>query len=357
MTKGTFKKFAALLVAGTMVIGSTVTAFAGDGVADGEGSYEGGEMKYPVLSVTLPTIPTGAYNYIADPNGLIKATAAAAYEEAEFTGETGIFFKTTDADVDGEDATTYTNKSRALTLKNKNAQDIDVTIKLEEKTAGDDTIEYADSATFEEGDTAQKLFLAVTDDAASDARISALGESAATLTTKVAGNPDNYKPNWDETNGYGYVLDETKKDGEDYTWNYCSYILTGALNKAATWGDEVDFPTITVTWSFKEHVDSAAPSVASNTATMALGEDTEIEFNLGIGDEAATGIASITYTASDKEYAFAASDYSVSGTTLTLSHVKTDKFLNAGVETRVITITFDDEAATKATVTLSKAEG
>lgn len=83
MTKGNFKRFAALLVAGTMVVGSSVTAFADGGVADGEGHYEGGEMKYPALTVTLPTIPDGAYNYIADPNGLIADTAAAAYEGAD----------------------------------------------------------------------------------------------------------------------------------------------------------------------------------------------------------------------------------------------------------------------------------
>lgn len=336
MTKGTFKKFAALLVAGTMVIGSTVTAFAGDGVADGEGSYEGGEMKYPVLSVTLPTIPTGAYNYIADPNGLIKATAAAAYEEAEFTGETGIFFKTTDADVEGEDATTYTNKSRALTLKNENAQDIDVTIKLEEKTAGDDTIEYADSATFEEGDTAQKLFLAVTDDAASDAQISALGESAATLTTKVAGNPDNYKPNWDETNGYGYVLDETKKDGEDYTWNDCSYILTGALNKAATWGDEVDFPTITVTWSFKEHVDGpvATPGSLSTEVTS-----TTIS---GLPDGATfTSIKMVKKDGTVSTSIASGTHYTFANNTFTILPAKVSAILNAEVVDR-FELTFSD---------------
>lgn len=277
MTKGNFKRFAALLVAGTMVVGSSVTAFAeGEtttpGVAEGEGSYEGGEMKYPTLSVTLPTIPDGAYNYIADPNGLIAATAAAAYDGATFTGSQGVFFKTTDAE--GETKATYTNKSKALTLKNENAQDIDVTIKLEQKTAGSDTIEYADSATFEEGDKAQKLYLAVTDDAASNAQVSALGETAATLTTTVAGKTGNYKANWDSTNKYGYILDDTKKVDGEYVWESCSYTLVGALNKAATWGDEVNFPTIKVTWSYCEHSEIPATSTAASIVVPESGNAT-----------------------------------------------------------------------------------
>ena len=67
-----FKKYTAIAVAATMTIGSAMTVFAGDvtpGVSEGEGSYEGGEMKYPTLTVTLPTIPAGTYDYIADPNG------------------------------------------------------------------------------------------------------------------------------------------------------------------------------------------------------------------------------------------------------------------------------------------------
>ena len=144
MRKKNFKKFAAITMAAAMTLGSTLTVFAegeGDdtsttptaeaGVAEGEGTYEGGEMKYPTLSVTLPTIPAGTYDYIADPNGLIEKTknddgTASKYADSTFTGTTGIFFLTNTAD-DG--AKTYTEKSAALTLANENAQDIDVTLR------------------------------------------------------------------------------------------------------------------------------------------------------------------------------------------------------------------------------------
>lgn len=276
MYKENLKKLAAITLAATMVFGGTLTAFAegeGDvpastpGVAEGEGSYEGGEMKYPTLSVTLPTIPAGTYDYIADPNGLIAATSNEKYTGATFNGDTGIFFETA--------ADTYSEKSAAQTVTNENAQDIDVTVKLEQKTAGDAIIKYAESAAFEDDDNENKLYLAVTDDAATDPKVAALSASgAATVTTTVAGVPGNYEAGYDATKGYGYVL----KDEADLTdWNDCSFILTGAVNTNATWGDDVTFPTIKVTWSYKEHKDSALDkttiSGAANIITVNDGVD------------------------------------------------------------------------------------
>ncbi|MCI8292074.1 MAG: hypothetical protein HFH53_00865 [Hespellia sp.] len=280
MRKKNFKKFAAITMAAAMTLGSTLTVFAegeGDdtsttptaeaGVAEGEGTYEGGEMKYPTLSVTLPTIPAGTYDYIADPNGLIEKTknddgTASKYADSTFTGTTGIFFLTNTAD-DG--AKTYTEKSAALTLANENAQDIDVTVKLEQKTAGDTSIKYANSAEFESTDKDNKLFLAITDGATTDPKVAALtGNGAATVTTRVAGVPENFEAGYSADTGYGY----TKKDEADLTdWNDCSFELTGALNKNATWGDDLAFPAIKVTWSYAEHRDSAlSASTISKTA-------------------------------------------------------------------------------------------
>lgn len=260
MSKKNFKRIAALMMAATMTVESAMTVFAADdsetpaapttGVSEGTGSYEGGEMKYPTLSVTLPTIPDGTYDYIADPNGLIAATQTAKYANSTFTGDKGLFFLTSTA----EDGTkTYTEKSAAQTLTNENAQDIDVTVKLEQKTAGDAIVKYADSATFADTDKENKIYLAVTDDASTDAKVSALtATGAATVTKTVAGTPGNYTPGYNTTNGYGY----TKKTGDGLTWGTCSFILTGAINKNATWGDGVNFPEIKVTWSYAEHVDA-----------------------------------------------------------------------------------------------------
>ncbi|MCI8583251.1 MAG: hypothetical protein HFH13_08975 [Dorea sp.] len=252
-----FKKFTAVTLVAAMTFGSAMTVFAEEaGVGEGTGSYEGGEMKYPTLTVTLPTIPAGTYDYIADPNGLIEETknddgTASKYADSTFTGTTGIFFLTSTAD-DG--AKTYTDKSAALTLDNENAQDIDVTVKLEQKTAGDAAIKYAENADFDAEDKENKLYLAITDGKTTDPEVAALSaEVPATITTTVAGVPENYVASYDATTQkYGYV----KKEEADLTdWNGCSFNMAGALNKGATWGDSVTFPEIKVTWSYAEHVD------------------------------------------------------------------------------------------------------
>lgn len=264
MKRKSLKRLAAFTLAASMVFGSAMTVLATEttpaGEAEGTGSYEGGEMKYPTLSVTLPTIPTGTYDYIADPNGLIAATENARYSGFTFDENAkGIFFLT------DKDAKSYTGKSAAQTVTNENAQDIDVTVKLEQKTAGDAIIKYAESAAFETTDKDNKLYLAITDDAATNPNTAALSAAgAATVKATVAGVPGNYKPGYDATDGYTY----TKKDEADLTdWNECSFILTGAINTNATWGDDVTFPTIKVTWSYAEHKDGPVATPGALSAT------------------------------------------------------------------------------------------
>lgn len=277
------KKFTAIALVATMAIGSTMTVFATDvddtttasteTSSDGSGSYEGGEMKYPTLSVTLPTIPAGTYDYVADPNELIDKTkgddgSAAKDSNSTYTGTTGIYFLTSTAD-DGKK--TYTQDSAALSLTNENAQDIDVTVKLEQKTAGDAIIKYADSATFEAEDKENKLYLAITDGAAQNPKVAALSASnAATITTTVEGVEENFEAGYNSTDSkYEYTL---KDEADLVDWNDCSFNMTGALNKGATWGDNVTFPEIKVTWSYAEHRDSALSSATisktSNTVTV-----------------------------------------------------------------------------------------
>jgi len=313
MSKKNLKRFGAITLAATMALGSAMTVFAegGDtpaaaaGVAEGTGSYEGGEMKYPTLSVTLPTIPAGTIDYIADPNGLIEATDEAKYSGATFTGN-GIFFLTDDSNAS---ALKYTDKSKAQELTNQNAQDIDVTVKLEQKTAGSNIIQYADSSTFTDtSDKANKLYLAITDGAASDPNEAALSaSSAAVVTTRVPGVPANYKAGYDATTDkYEYV----KKDAGDLTdWQKCSFMLTGAINKHATWGDDVTFPEIKVTWSYKEHTDAYADATAVSSSSKTL--------NLTMPEGTTVSKVELTLNGGSPIVLTNGNQYSLSGTTLT----------------------------------------
>ena len=347
------KRVLTVALATTMVLGTTMTAFAETtpGTSEGAGTYEGGEMQYPTLSVTLPTIPEHTYDYIADPNGLIAMTDAAHYADSTFTGNTGVFFLTTPKTEEAGSKNAYTNKSAAQTLTNQNAQDIDVTVKLEQKTAGSDSIAYSDAATFETTDTANKLYLAVTDDAAQDPAVSALtASSAATLSATVAGKPSNYKPNYDSTNGYGYVLKtKAENDNNDLTWNSCSFTLTGALNKNADWAsNSFTFPTIKVTWSYAEHQDNAAPSIATTTYNLVADTAVSINVNLGAGDLAATAVTGLKNGSQD----LPSDAWTYSNGVLTITAARVNSIVNAGV-TRTYTVVFNDTAGTTVDITLN----
>lgn len=294
-----FKMLTAVTLAASMVIGGAMTALAaesGDASIESSGSYEGGEMKYPALSVTLPTIAAVDYDYIADPNGLIESTEAAKYADSEFKGDGGIYFKTTVKDATNP-KNIYSEKSCAKTVTNENAQNIDVTVKLEQGSdagdigsqSADAAIAYAAQNTF--SGTARELYLAVTDGSRNSALTST---AAATLTTMVEGRPSNYEASYD-SNGYGY-----KKKADAAGWRECSFYLTGALNKDAKWGDGIKFPKIKVTWSYKENkttVTPAAPSVTTPAAyTLGDDSDLDISYSLGAGESGQSRVSDVVVT-------------------------------------------------------------
>lgn len=314
MSKQEFKKFAAIALSAAMIFGSAFTAFADEaGTGTGEGTYEGGELKYPTLSVTLPTIPEDTYDYIADPNDLIEKTNHEKYgDAATFSGNTGIYFKT----VSGND---YSETSDALEVKNENAQDIKVTVKMEVSKAGDKAIKYANSANFTSEDN--ELYLAIATVSGGDivsggdagpVALSTSGTTtSATASTTVAGVPENYEPRYVSSgDGYGYYL----KDSGLADWNSCFFALTGALNKNAKWGDTVTFPEIKITWSYAEVTDAVyldtltiSPTTLSVTATLPEGvKVTKVEL-FKAGSSTATAMTSGThYTLSAGKYTFKA---------------------------------------------------
>lgn len=309
-----FKTLTAVALAATMVMGSAmnVMAVSGDAV-ESEGSYEGGAMKYPRLSVTLPTVAKADYDYIADPNNLIKDTVtasgdAARYKDSQFTGTSGIYFLTTPKD-ETNPKNIYSEKSAAKTVTNNNAQDIFVRVKLEQgSVAGDTDVTYAPSDTFTTKN--KEIYLAVTDDTTT----AALSSTAAAVVQKqVNGTKSNYKKAYDEdTDSYGYQL----KDAADLAdWQECSFYLTGALNTDpdVKWGDNVKFPSIQVTWAYNA-VDPADepeldeyPTTTNFTYSLAAGGNLIIPCDLVAAN--ATEIADFAMKGAPNGW-----DYSVNGT-------------------------------------------
>lgn len=298
-----FKKLTAVALTAAMTVGSAMTVFAaptsGDvsGDLSSEGEYEGGEMQYPEISVTLPTVPTNTtIDYIADPYDLIQNTMDASgnaintnYADSEFTSTTGIYFKTSAKS--GDVKAQYTEKSAPLVLTNENAQNLKVKVKVQQTAAiSGDVVAYSQSSAFS-GD-AKEMYFAITDGTTEQA-LNASGD--AEFVAEIKGTPDNFEPKYN-AGKYAYE----KKAGAD-GWASATYQLTGAINKNAKWNDDITFPAVKLTWSWEagEVEKESGPSVANVTYSLASASDLVVSCNLGAGSSKATAVTDIALTGAD----------------------------------------------------------
>ena len=278
MRKKNLSKFAAFTMAVVMMCGNVLTVMAEDPAdtatgttVEGTGKYEGKDGEKPIIRITLPTETqlNEVYNYIADPNDLLtKATDKGSLGSgATVNTNKGILFKT--------DTNTYDPTSKKFEVTSQNMQDVDVSVSVTVKEAGDSFIEYATTDTFEDTDKANKLYLALVNGETGDAaKSAALTASGVTLTQTAAGKTDNYELKYDSANSK-YVY-SAKADATD--WNKVGFAMTGAINTKAEWGENVKFPKVQVTWSYKEHLD--VPTV---TETSISGTNNIIHFTLPSG--------------------------------------------------------------------------
>lgn len=271
------KKFAALMMAAVMVCGSAMTVLAADATGttvEGTGKYEGKDGEKPLISITLPTEAEldGVYNYIADPNDLLtKATDKGSLGSgATVNANKGILFKT--------DTNTYDPTSKKFEVTSQNMQDVDVTVAVTVKEPGETFIEYAANDTFEASDKANKLYLALVNGETGDtAKSAALTASGITMTQTAEGVESNYELKYDSANSKYVYSQKASAAG----WNKVGFAMTGAINTNAEWGENVKFPKVQVTWSYKEHVDSylssESVSVSSDTVTMTLPDGVSVQ--------------------------------------------------------------------------------
>lgn len=305
MRRNNFKRVAAFSMAAVMMCGSAFTVMAADDTnsAEGTGKYEGKDGEMPLISITLPTSTelAGVYDYIADPNDLLSSAAdnGSLGSTATINTNKGILFETA--------ADTYGPTSKKFEIESENMQDIDVTVAVKIKEAGDSFIKYASADTFTDS-TDNELYLALTNAAASadDLEAVPLTATGATMTQMAAGVEGNYELKYNTTNSkYEYAL----KGSGTTAWNKVAFDMTGAINTAAEWGEDVKFPKIEVTWSYAEHKDAyvsaAKVSTAAKTLTLTLPSGTtvsKVELVLGgnttalaAGNQYTVSAASITF--------------------------------------------------------------
>lgn len=268
MSRKNLMRVAAFSMAAVMMCGSALTVMAADETnsAEGTGTYEGKDGEKPLISITLQTSAelSGVYDYRADPNNLLGTAAdnGSLGTDATINTNKGILFETA--------TDTYGPTSKKFEVESQNMQDIDVTVAVKIKEAGDSLIKYAAADTFTGTDN--ELYLALTNGlTGDDLETAPLTAAGATMTQSAAGVEGNYELKYNQTNSkYEYALKASASG-----WNKVAFDMTGAINTAAEWGEGVKFPKIEVTWSYAEHKDSVLSkttiSGAANTVQVDSG--------------------------------------------------------------------------------------
>ena len=238
-----YKRILAAGLAVSMVMGSSIMVLADEnGELSGEGNLEQLEAT-DVFNVKLPTIADDAttFNYILDPNGLIKESGT----EGKYVGKTfedgaTLFFQNINNKVDSKD---YSKTSDKMTVINKSTQDVTISVKATvEPTKG---VKMDEDGTFADG--GGNLYLALTD----GTNTSAITENGAKLTSTITKTDDVYKVKWDSTKElYVKELDSSKTDADFQKYEFQ---LTGACKKDTVWDTLKDTPpSVDVVWSVKD---------------------------------------------------------------------------------------------------------
>lgn len=365
------KKGVAVALAATMVLGSTVTAFAADtnsGSTTGSGTSEG-HVEKKATKVVLPVENTDyestTFAYIMDPERLISGTSGGKYEaDATFpatASDTGVYFLTA--------AKTYANASKELKVRNESSHDINLTVTAEATSAATDIPLVAKDAIATATDASLYLGLAV----GSDAGVAISKDTAASKTVTVPGKPGNFKVAVKaDKSGYEYralTLDEYKAldagnaSATELPWESEKFKLEGSVTKDKEITDATTAPTVDVTWSWVDPTAApadAAPSIAESEKTKTLAADTAITIpvNVGSGSLAATEVTSVNpkhvanYDMISKGLAsYSNGTITIPASTINTMIAKPSTYLPGGK--CVLVITFDDSDGTSVEVTLN----
>lgn len=359
MKKKIMKKALAGMLATTMALGMSMTAFAltgdqtGSGSGTGTGAFEG-HVDKDVVAVTLPTDSnTTTFAYKMDPEGLIAATNNAKYSDATFEPGANVYFQSA--------TNTWTKDSAKLKVINRGTVDVDVTVIA--KTAANDKVAMSTTSTFtDDTDTAAKLYLGLKVANQPEVAVDTT-DTAGKVVVGLKGNKDNYEITSVEGGGYGYTA---KAGVPDTAWNSFEFGMTGACNPYGNYSAEnLAGSNVTVTWSYAVRatdstnplldanaVADVAPSIATTEYTIASAGAVDVTVNFGAGAKAAEGISAIRNLSANADVP--AARYSVNGTILTIDAAFISNNMTSinsanGLRLNVI---FDDEAGTEVEITV-----
>lgn len=344
-----FKKFIAIGASAAMLLGSAIPAFAESG-AGTTGGVEGtgtstGHLDKSYIEASVPTQATvdAMFSFYVDPEDIF-GQGGKLNDSAVTKVNDLVYFPAATA---GQYAATSQNLE--LDIKNYVDAQIVVNATIDADTAG--LIELVDTAegisTTEAADAAA-LYLALKVGSETAVPITAEG---ATSTAAIAGQPDNF-----EITGAVGSFTATPKSSAS-TWSKVAISLSG---KAQLVNDATGIvaPKVTLAYEISIPDGDVAPSIATTSYTYTAGEPIEVEFSLGSGDLAATGITSITSVKKDGTTPFTLAEntnYTIDGNKIVFSADQLASLMNINSKNVTITFNDDEEEPTVVVITITKA--
>lgn len=358
--KESCKKIFAIFFAAVLILSNDLTILAagsapvGMGGAprnSGSGGIEGIISK-TVFHVVLPVIPEQdvesgkpqftTYDFVLDPfRNLPEEDPDKNYEP-----DATLFFGNTEPNASYD----YSHTSDALTIKNKSTMDVNVELKAE--LSGLSNIRLTNDSQFKDNRSAS-VYLALAD---SRKKTAAIDKYGAYFQTVLTGRPNAYHTVYDSASGrYDYVLkSDSQLLAENIKFPEYSYRLTGACNTKNSWSNLGNpQPEIRVTWIVSPRGTDLSPSIGKTSYTMEKGRPVSIEVDLGSGNLAAKGIKEIKYRNSSGVATLQPTNYTLTNGTLTIKDSYISDVIAVGALSRDYEITFDDNAGTKETITLT----
>lgn len=220
------KKFLAVAMAATMVVGSGVTALATSGTTDVTtssgtktitGSGTEAFVNKNVVKVTVPTTLTNLFDYKLDPQGLVTETKN--YDGTTVTAETGA--KAPQGLVFKNDGNKVSNESDPVTVTNKSSVPVKmgITVTLTRDGSGlDPATQFADTNEF---DTDKPIYLGLktTNDFEK-----ALNKASVSSANILLSGASQYEAKYTSGTGYAWA-EKDNAEFSDFTFS-----LTGAID-------------------------------------------------------------------------------------------------------------------------------
>lgn len=246
-----YKQLIAGAMAGVMVLGSSIVAFAADGGTTGQGNLDIAEQT-DIFNVVLPVEPEDGsqFDYIVDPTGVIKVTEAEKYDGAKFEDDKTLYFKNTKPeDYDDQSGSNpfvdYKSTSDTLKVTNKSTMEVDITVNV--SVAAVEGITLTNKTAVTEG-TDAKLYLGFKDNKSKTDYV-ALTAEGLEATGKIAGAEDQYTVKYDsDSKKYTKAL---KDDADETAFKTYEFSLEGACS-AKGWTSDMTPPAISAVWSIED---------------------------------------------------------------------------------------------------------